>query len=114
MLYKVRVGVDEYLGTPEEVVAWMARAEGAPGGGVDAYMRGIARRLRAQMGIEVVDVSSPTAFLDSLRDASVIRVEERPEASADRLDATEVDRALGDGPIAFGEGVEPGDWESSE
>jgi hypothetical protein len=114
MLYKVRVGVDEYLGTPEEVVAWMARAEGAPAGGVDAYMRGIARRLRAQMGIEVVDTSSPTAFLDSLRDAQVLPIEERPEASADRLDREELDRTLGEGPIAFGDGVQPGDWEASD
>jgi hypothetical protein len=109
MLYKVRVGVDEYLGTADEVVAWMAKAEGAPRGGVDGYMRGIARRLRSQMGIEVVDTSSAVAFLSSLRDARVLSVEERPEASAERLDGDEIDRALGDGPIAFGKDVEPED-----
>lgn len=111
MLYKVRVGVDEYLGTPEEVVAWMARAQGAPAGGPLEYMRGIARRLRSKMGIEVVDVSSPLAFLLSLEEASILGLEERPEASPHRLDRAEVDRVLGDGPVAFGDGVEPGDWE---
>jgi hypothetical protein len=109
MLYKVKVGVDEYLGTPEEVVGWMARAEGAPGGGIDGYMRGIARRLRAQMGIEWVDVSSPLAFLSTLAEANVLAVEERPEASPDRLERDEIDRTLGEGPIAFGKGVEPED-----
>jgi hypothetical protein len=109
MLYKVKVGVDEYLGTPEEVVSWMARAEGAPSGGTDAYMRGIARRLRAQMGIEVVDVSSPLAFLSSLGEANVLSVEERPEASSERLDRSEIDRTLGDGPVAYGKDVDPSD-----
>jgi len=27
----VKIGEDEYLGTPDEVVAFMARGEGAPG-----------------------------------------------------------------------------------
>jgi hypothetical protein len=107
MLYKVKVGVDEYLGTPEEVVSWMARAEGAPPGGTDGFMRGIARRLRAKMGIEVVDVSSPLAFLSSLAEAGVLTAEERPEASSERLDRAGIDRALGEGPIAFGKDVDP-------
>jgi hypothetical protein len=111
MLYKVKVGVDEYLGTPEEVVAWMARAEGAPGGDLSAYMRGIARRLRAKLGVEAVDVSSPLAFLASLADAEVVSVEERPEASSERADRDEIERTLGEGPIAYGKDVDPDDVE---
>ena len=60
-------------------------------------------------GIEVVDTSSTDAFLASLRDAKVLSVEERPEATAERLERDEIDRVLGDGPIAFGKDVEPGD-----
>ena len=36
-------------------------------------------------------------------------MEERAEASTERLDGDEIDRALGDGPIAFGKDVEPED-----
>ena len=106
MLYKVKVARDEYLGTPEEVVAWMAKAEGSPGRGADAFMRGVAERARGSGRGEPVEVSSPAAFLASLAKAGLATVEERPEASRERVAPSE---ALGDGPIAYGKGVEPGD-----
>ena len=103
------VGRDEYLGTAKEVVAWMAKAKGAPQGGVRAYMRGIRARL-AERGSEAeVNPSSPTAFLESLAKAGLVRVEEKTEASPERWDPREI---LDEGPVALGEGVETEDLES--
>ena len=104
MLYKVRVGRDEYLGTPEEVVGWMARAPGAPGDGTPAdYMARVAQRLAALPRGAAVDASSALAFLRSLASAGWARVTERREASPERVEPEEV---LDDGPVAFGEDVD--------
>jgi hypothetical protein len=106
LLYKVRVGRDEYLGTPEEVVAWMARAPGAPGDGTPAgFMATIAGRLAAHEPSVAVDTTAALPFLASLAAAGWIRLAERREASRDRADPEE---ALGEGPVAFGDDV---DWE---
>ena len=113
MLYKVTVGRDEYLGTPEQVVQWMSRAEGAPsaggvggaggaGGGLDAYMRGIRDRIARAGGETEVDVGSALGFLESLRDAHLLRLEERRESSTERVEPREV---LDEGPVSFGEEV---------
>ena len=105
MLYKVTVGRDVYLGTPEEVLSFMAKADGAPvGGAADAaeYMRGIAARvaIAAKGGPRAaVDTSSAIAFLHSLAAAHLLRIEQRHEASDERVDRA---TALGDGPVAFG------------
>ncbi|MCC7137451.1 MAG: hypothetical protein IT460_03370 [Planctomycetes bacterium] len=107
-LCKVTVGRDEYLGTPEEVVAWMARAQGAPAGGVASYMQGVAARVAAQGRRGEVYLSSPLAFLESLAAARWIRLERRHEPSEDRVDPQQ---ALGDGPVAFGDDVSPDDLE---
>ena len=108
MLYRVTVGRDEYLGTAEEVVLWMSRAEGAPKGGARAYMRGIRARLGERgSGVEV-DVSNATAFLESLARARLIRVEEKTEASPERWDPAEI---LDEGPVAFGKDVDVDDLE---
>ena len=121
MLYRVKVGRDEYLGTPEEVVAWMSKAEGAPpqgsgtSTGMRAFMRGIAARARtAGRGAEIesaIDVDEPEAFLLSLGAAGLLDIEERPEASGERVRPSD---ALGDGPIAYGKDVEPGDIDLDE
>jgi hypothetical protein len=104
LLYKVRVGRDEYLGTPEEVVGWMARATGAPGDGTPAgYMASVAARLSAHDRGAAVDTSSPLAFLRSLDAAGWVRLTERREASRDRVDP---DAVLGEGPVAFGDDVD--------
>ncbi len=108
MLYKVVVGRDEYLGSPEEVVRWMSRAEGAPrGDDLAAYMAGIAARTAERTQAPRVDASSPLAFLRSLAAAGLLRLEERPEPSRKR---SRPDEAL-EGPVVFGEGVEPEDLE---
>jgi hypothetical protein len=110
MLYKVKIGRDEYLGTPEEVVAMMSRAKGAPPGGPQAFMRGIASRLekrgREEGAAGAIDVADPAAFLASLAAAGFLTMEERPEASRERVPPAE---AVGDGPIAYGRDVDPDD-----
>jgi hypothetical protein len=111
VLYKVSIGRDQYLGTAEEVVAWMSKAIGAPvsNGDANAFMSGIRARM-AERGLETpIDDSTPSAFLASLSLTGLVRVEERPEASAERVDPRE---ALGEGPVAFGEGVEADDLEA--
>lgn len=103
MLYKVTVGRDVYVGSPEEVVAFMAKADGAPAGGPQAYMEGIAARLRTHGRRAEVDVTDALAFLESLAAARLVRLERRKLPGDDRVDPQSV---LGDGPIAFGEGVD--------
>jgi hypothetical protein len=105
----VTVGRDEYLGTPEQVVLWMSRAKGAPAGGPDAYMRGVRDRLARAGGETEVDITSAIGFLESLRDARVLRLEERRESSTERVEPDEV---LGEGPVAFGESVTLEDLEA--
>ena len=100
------VGRDQYLGTPDEVLAWMARAQGAPRGDADAYMRGIAARIQERTDGTRIDLSSPLAFLHSLEDAGLLRIEERPEASAERRDP---DDLLDDAILTFGDDVDPDD-----
>ncbi len=106
MLYRVRIGQDDYLGRAEEVVAFMAQAEGAPGDDIDSYMEGAARRLKEQMGIDGIATSDPAAFLDSLDEHGVVPVQTFEEPSDDRVSPEE---ALGDGPVTLGEGVDPHD-----
>ena len=103
MLYKVTVGDDVYLGTPEQVVLWMSKADGAPAGDLATYMAGIAARIaRAAREAPPIDVSDALAFLESLRDARLVQLEERTEASAERVDPKSVVDA---GPVTFGENV---------
>ena len=112
MLYKVVIGRDTYLGTAEEVVGWMSRAQGAPSaaqGGLEAFMQGIAARAAERVGGVSIDASSPVAFLESLREAGLARVEDRPEASSERVDVGEVVRP--DDPITIGEGMRAEDLE---
>lgn len=106
MLYRVKIGEDDYLGRAEEVVAFMARAEGAPGDDPTSYMEGVAARLKEQLGVEGIDTSDPALFLDALDERGVISVETFPEPSDDRVSPAD---ALGDGPVTLGEGVDPHD-----
>lgn len=81
----------------------MSRAEGAPGGDLAAYMAGIAERVaRASPKAPRIERDDPVAFLESLRDAGLLRLEERGEASSDRVDPKTL---LDEGPVAFGENV---------
>jgi hypothetical protein len=105
-LYRVRVGRDEYLGTPEEVVLFMARAEGAPGRDLASFMRGVAERLAARMDVDTIDPADAEAFLDTLAEAGVIEVEAQDAPSAERVDPRGL---LAEGPLSFGGGVEPDD-----
>ncbi len=103
LLYKVTVGRDTYLGTPEQVVLWMSKAHGAPEGGVLAYMRGIADRVgKAGKKNVPVDVSEPLAFLESLESAGFVTMEERSEASTERVDPKGL---LDEGPVAFSDKI---------
>ena len=106
VLYRVRIGEDEYIGRADEVVAFMARAEGAPGTDAASYMAGVAGRLRDQMGIEGIPATDPTAFLDALDEKGILPVETFPEPTDERIDPDDV---LGDGPVALGEDVDPDD-----
>jgi len=106
LLYRVRIGIDDYLGTPEEVLAFLMRAEGAPGRDPRSYMEGAAERLRDRMGVTDVATSTPEAFLLSLAERRVIRLEPVGEPSSERSDPRV---ALGDGPVVYGEGVDPDD-----
>ena len=106
MLYRVIIGEDEYLGTADEVVAFMARGEGAPGHDVASYMQGVARRLARQLEVDDIDTSDAVAFLHSLREKGVLPIEEIPEPSDERVDPQE---ALGEGPVGLGPGVDPDD-----
>ena len=110
MLYKVRIGEDVYQGTAEEVVAFMMRNEGAPEGtregNAEAYMQAMAARIGEHMDVAGIDTTEETAFLDSLAEKGVLSIETMEEPSKQRVDPQE---ALGDGPVALGPGVEPGD-----
>jgi hypothetical protein len=108
MLYRVRIGQDAYLGSADEVVAFLARTEGAPGRDARSYMEGVAKRLRERLGKEGIRTSDARAFLESLAASGVIVVETQPEPSDERVDPRET---LGDGPIAYGKGVDPRDIE---
>ncbi len=105
MMYRVNVGQDEYIGSAEEVVEFLRRTEGAPpSANAHEYMLAVAKRLQTAMDVGGVDTESPEAFLDSLASRGVLRVSVGPEPSTERVT---VDEALGDGPIAFGPGVDP-------
>ncbi len=106
MLYRVRIGRDDYLGTAEEVVAFMMRAEGAPGADPSSFMSGVAARLREHMGVTDVATSAPEAFLLSLAARRVIQLEQVGEPSPERTDPRV---ALGDGPVVYGAGVSEDD-----
>lgn len=106
VLYRVRVGRDDYLGTPDEVLAFLQRAQGAPPGGARAYMAGVARRLATEMGITEIPTHDAQAFLLALAARRVIRLEQVAEPARERMDPR---AALGDGPVVYGEGVRPED-----
>jgi hypothetical protein len=81
----------------------MSKAEGAPTGGVEAYMRGIAARVsKATKKPVAVDVSEPLAFLESLEAAGLVTLEPRTEASAERVD---VKGLLDEGPVGFSDKI---------
>ena len=109
MLYRVKIGEDDYLGRAEEVVAFMARAEGAPGDDIASYMKGVADRLKKELGIQGVVTDDPALFLDSLDEKGVVSVQTFAEPSDDRVSP---DAALGDGLVSLGDGVDPHDVDS--
>ena len=104
MLYRIRIGEDEYIGNAAEVIAFMARAEGAPGSDPRTYMEGVATRLQEKLRVEGIRTDAPEAFLDSLDEHGVVQVEIFPEPSDERVPK---DEALGDGLIGLGEDVDP-------
>jgi hypothetical protein len=106
VLYRVKVGRDDYLGTAEEVVAFMARGEGAPAAEPASYMEGVAKRLRDRMKVDGVETTDPESFLRSLDRLGIVPVQAIPEPSDLRVSREE---ALGEGPIAYGQGVDPRD-----
>ena len=67
MLYKVRIGEDVYLGRPEEVVAFMRKADGVPGEDSASYMQAMAARIAERLDVTGIDASEETAFLESLK-----------------------------------------------
>jgi hypothetical protein len=106
MIYKVRIGEDVYVGTPEEVVAFMMRAQGAPGTDPASYMEAMAARVAEHFDVAGIDTSEEIAFLDSLAENGVLSIEVSAEPSRQRVPRED---ALGEGPVAFGPGVEPDD-----
>lgn len=108
MLYKVRIGEDVYIGTPAEVVGFMMRSEGAGGHDAASYMQSAAARAAERLGVDGIRTSDEQAFLDSLRELGVLPIEVFEEPSKQRTDPKQ---ALGDGPLAYGPGVDPKDVE---
>jgi hypothetical protein len=106
MLYKVRIGEDVYLGTAEEVVAFMMRADGAPDGDAKAYMQAMAARIGERLDVSHISTADETSFLESLGKKGVLSVETQDEPSRQRVSPEE---ALGEGSVTLGPGVEPGD-----
>lgn len=106
MLYKVTIGEDVYLGRPEEVLAFMMKAEGAGGDDMKSFMQATAARLAERLDVLGVDTSDEVAFLDSLMEKGVVPIEVFEEPRYDRADPRE---AVGDGPVAYGPGVDPDD-----
>lgn len=106
MLYKVTIGEDVYLGRPEEVVAFMMKAEGAPQGDVRTYMEAMAARIGEHLDVGGIDTSDEVAFLDSLAAKGVLPIETFEEPSSERVDPRD---AVGDEPLAYGPGVDPRD-----
>jgi hypothetical protein len=106
MLYKVRIGEDVYLGTAEEVLAFMMRADGAPKGDPQAYMLAMAARIGEHMDVSGIDTSDPASFLESLGERGIVPVETQDEPSTQRVSREE---ALGEGPLVLGPDVEPED-----
>lgn len=106
MLYRVTLGRDEYLGTPEEVLGFLARAQGSPAPDPAGYMRAVAQQLAARMGLSGVPTDDAEAFLTALAERKVLRMEPVREPSTERHDPRTV---LGDGPVVYGEGVNPDD-----
>jgi hypothetical protein len=105
VLYKVTIGQDVYLGTPDEIVGFMAKADGAPPGDAAGYMRGIAERVaisERHAAALAVETGNPLAFLTSLAALRLLRLEQRHETKGERVDPKS---ALGEGPVAFGENV---------
>jgi hypothetical protein len=111
VLYRVTVGRDEYLGTADEVVSFLARGEGSPARDPGTYMRLVAARLTKEMGLTPVPHHDAEAFLLALGERRVVGVQPASEPSSDRVDPR---AALGDGPIAFSEGVDPDDLDLDE
>lgn len=106
MLYKVTIGEDVYLGRPEEVVGFMMKAEGAGGTDMASYMQATAARLAERLDILGIDTSDEVAFLDSLAERGVVPIEVFEEPSDERSEPRDV---VGDGPVAYGPGVDPRD-----
>ncbi len=107
-MYKVEIGRDAYLGGADEVVAFMAKAEGAPGTDAATYMRGVAARVASKFGVDAIETSSAEAFLESLAKHRIASVEIQGEPLDERVDPKD---AVGEGPVAYGPGVDPDDVE---
>ena len=105
--YRVDIGEDCYIGSAEEVVDFMRKAEGAPQGSLQAYMDGVRDRIAAALRRGPIDTSTPTAFLASLDEHGVLQVATSDAPSLERLDPAEV---LRDRPIVFGPNVDPHDF----
>jgi hypothetical protein len=104
VLFRVTLGRDEYLGTPAEVVAFLARGVGSPTREPAAYMRAVAARLGKERGLSNIPAHDPEAFLRALADHRIVTLDVQGEPSSERVSREE---ALGDGPVAFSEGVDP-------
>lgn len=105
-LYRVDIGDDCYIGSPDEVLAFMMKADGAPPGDAAEYMEGIATRVAEALGRGPISTASSEAFLESLSKHKIARVSAGTEPSTERVDPADV---LKDGPIAFGPDVDPSD-----
>jgi hypothetical protein len=105
-LYRVRVARDDYLGSADEVLTFLRRAQGAPAGDARAYMTSVARRLADELGVTEIPTHDAEAFLLALAARRVIALERVSEPSGERVDPRE---ALGDGPLVYGANVDPDD-----
>lgn len=106
-LYRVRVGRDEYIGTADEVLGFLVRAEGSPASDPAGYMRAVAAKVQEAFGGVVIDTEDAMSFLESLAKHRVLAVEAFGEPSDAPVDPAEVLR--GEPMVVYGPDVDPGD-----
>lgn len=101
-LWRCAIGEDVYIGTADEIVAFMAKAVGAPPGDGERYMRGIATRVRERLDLGPVDTEDADSFLESLAALGLVRLAPMSAPSEERVD---VGAFVGDRPFAFDGGL---------
>lgn len=105
-LYRVQIGEDVYVGSAEEVLAFMMRAEGAPGTDITTYMEGVAARIAERLGIDGIVRDDPEGFLESIAEKGVVPVQVLSTPSDERTAPRDY---IGEDIVTYAEDVDPDD-----